>query len=154
MDQTSDDVIDEQPPGGPLFEITVDAATLALLGINPEQSTTTPNTIPQDPGFNEEAWQAQLLVDIAILEAEEPLEGGGVPPDAGAAADTGAGAGAGAARWLGRRVACRRGSPWAGVCRRSTHPRRCRRPIGWTGWWSFDGTCRACRRWNAGNLPR
>ena len=30
MDQTSDDVIDEQAPGGPVFEITVDAAALAL----------------------------------------------------------------------------------------------------------------------------
>ena len=36
MDQTSNDVIEEQSPGGPLFEITVDAATLALLGIDPE----------------------------------------------------------------------------------------------------------------------
>ncbi|HUG49802.1 MAG TPA: hypothetical protein VLZ78_02285 [Terrimesophilobacter sp.] len=87
MDQTTDGMIEEQP-GGPLFEITVDAATLTLLGISPEQVTTTPETIPEDPGFNEEAWQAQLLVDIAILEAEEPLAADCVP-----SGGTGAGAG-------------------------------------------------------------
>jgi hypothetical protein len=92
MDQTADDaVIDEQPDSGPLFDITVDAATLALLGISPEQLITPPETIPEDPGFNEEAWQQQLLVDIAILEAEEPLDGDAVRPGAGAVAGPAAG---------------------------------------------------------------
>ena len=94
MDPTSGDVIDERPDPGPLFEITVDAATLALLGISPEDLLTPPETIPQDPGFNQQAWEKQLLVDIAILEAEEPL-GDAVPPSVGAAAGAGAGPAAG-----------------------------------------------------------
>ena len=54
-----------------------------------DQMLAEPMTIPDDPGFNEEAWQKQLLVDLAILEAEEPLEAtvpAGVGLVAGAAA--------------------------------------------------------------------
>jgi hypothetical protein len=35
-----------------------------------------PVTIPKDPGFNQQAWERQLLVDIATLEAEGLLTAG------------------------------------------------------------------------------
>ena len=67
------------------FTITVDATTLALLGTSPEELMMGSDTIPEDRGFNEEAWEAQLQEDIAE-HMSEPAgdEDDDVPPDSGA----------------------------------------------------------------------
>ncbi|HEY9477850.1 MAG TPA: hypothetical protein VIQ26_05405, partial [Microbacteriaceae bacterium] len=61
MDEVLEDPTVVTPTGDDrVFTITVDAATLALLGTSPEELLAGPDTIPEDRGFDAAAWEAQL----------------------------------------------------------------------------------------------